>query len=225
MGAAVPFAGATMTGFGAAAATSGATLFTTAALAPIAASGASMMMNPAIMNAGGGGLFGGLSSMFSSLNSPLGGLLGDASIMDLGFGASKIIGGIQSIRQGNIMKNQYELQNLQMLADTEARMLNYELAGMKRLDKLSRINAANMSKAYARGVDGSLGSAKFLASINDEEYGADYKLDLMNMQNDLVNGKVQGDIYKTAGAEAVTGSWFDAAAKLGEGAYLYKRLG
>ena len=187
-----------------------------AVAAPLSAAAFTGSFVPSLLTSGvgGGGFFGGL-----------GGLLGDASIMDLGFGASKIIGGIQSIRQGNIMKNQYELQNLQMLADTEARMLNYELAGMKRLDKLSRINAANMSKAYARGVDGSLGSAKFLASINDEEYGADYKLDLMNMQNDLVNGKVQGDIYKTAGAEAVTGSWFDAAAKLGEGAYLYKRLG
>ena len=201
-----------------------------AVLAPLSTAAFTGSFVPKLLTAStgipaGGGFFGGLSSMFSSLNSPLGGLLGDASIMDLGFGASKIIGGIQSIRQGNIMKNQYELQNLQMLADTEARMLNYELAGMKRLDKLSRINAANMSKAYARGVDGSLGSAKFLAAINDEEYGEDYKLDLMNMQNDLVNGKVQGDIYKTAGAEAVTGSWFDAAAKLGEGAYLYKRLG
>ena len=221
MGAAVPFAGATMTGFGGAAAAAAAT----STMATIGASFVPTLLTASTGIPAGGGLFGGLSSMFSSLNSPLGGLLGDASIMDLGFGASKIIGGIQSIRQGNIMKNQYELQNLQMLADTEARMLNYELAGMKRLDKLSRINAANMSKAYARGVDGSLGSAKFLAAINDEEYGADYKLDLMNMQNDLVNGKVQGDIYKTAGAEAVTGSWFDAAAKLGEGAYLYKRLG
>ena len=224
MGAAVPFAGATMTGFGAAAATSGATLFTTAALAPIAASGASMMMNPAIMNAGGGGLFGGLSSMFSSLNSPLGGLLGDASIMDLGFGVSKGLGFIQDIRQGQMMKNQYELQALQSLNDAETAQYNAVLDGMDRFDKLKRMQAASHAYASARGVYGLDGSALLNQIISDQEYGKDYKISEENIKRLGSTGKINADIYKATARSAVTDSVIDGTIKLGEAAYSYDKL-
>ena len=154
-----------------------------AVLTPIAATGASMMMNPAIMSAGGGGLFGGLSSMFSSLNSPLGGLLGDVSIMDLGFGASKVLSGVQSIRQGNIMKSQYELQALQTLTEMERQQFNATVEGAARLDKLQRIQSANLVKNYARGVGGLSGSALLNQIVSDQEYGKDYKMELYNIAN------------------------------------------
>jgi hypothetical protein len=162
--------------------------------------------------------------MFSSLNSPLGGLLGDASIMDLGFGASNVLSGIQSIRQGSIMKNQYELQSLQALADMENKALNWELDNLDKLKKLKTVQAANIARAYAGGIDG-LNSNIMLSTINEQEYGEDYKTSLLNMQNTLIEGKVMGDIYADTARTTMTGSILDAGAKLGEAAYLYGRLG
>jgi hypothetical protein len=172
----------------------------------------------------GGGLFGGLSSMFSSLNSPLGGLLGDASIMDLGFGASKVLGGIQSIRQGNIMKNQYELQALQTLTEMERQQYNATVEGAARLDKLQRIQSANLAKNYARGVGGLSGSALLNQIISDQEYGKDYKMELYNIANIGSTGKVNADIYKASAKAAPIDAALDAGIKLGEAAYSYKKL-
>jgi hypothetical protein len=191
---------------------------------PMAATGASMMMNPAIMSAGGGGFFGGLSSMFSSLNSPLGGLLGDASIMDLGFGASNVLSGIQSIRQGSIMKNQYELQALQTLTEMERQQYNATVEGAARLDKLQRIQSANLAKNYARGVGGLSGSALLNQIISDQEYGKDYKMELYNIANIGSTGKVNADIYKASAKAAPIDAALDAGIKLGEAAYSYKKL-
>jgi heme oxygenase len=162
--------------------------------------------------------------MFSSLNSPLGGLLGDASIMDLGFGASNVLSGIQSIRQGNIMKNQYELQALQTLTEMERQQYNATVEGAARLDKLQRIQSANLAKNYARGVGGLSGSALLNQIISDQEYGKDYKMELYNIANIGSTGKVNADIYKASAKAAPIDAALDAGIKLGEAAYSYKKL-
>ena len=85
MGAAVPFAGATMTGFGGAAATAG----TVAAIsAPIASVGASMMMNPAILSPGGGGLLAGFGTAFETFNKY-------SNIVAMGFSGLQAVGAYQ----------------------------------------------------------------------------------------------------------------------------------
>lgn len=180
--------------------------------------------SPALISSGGGGLFGGLSSMFSSLNSPLGGLLGDASILDLSFGASNVLSGIQSIRQGNIMKNQYKLQALQTLTEMERQQYNATVEGAARLDKLQRIQAANLARNYAGGVGGLSGSALLNQIINDQEYGKDYKMELYNIANIGSTGKVNADIYKASAKAAPIDAALDAGIKLGEAAYSYKKL-
>ena len=192
-----------------------------AVLGPVAAL---TSFSPALISSGGGGLFGGLSSMFSSLNSPLGGLLGDASILDLSFGASNVLSGIQSIRQGNIMKNQYELQALQTLTEMERQQYNATVEGAARLDKLQRIQSANLAKNYARGVGGLSGSALLNQIISDQEYGKDYKMELYNIANIGSTGKVNADIYKASAKAAPIDAALDAGIKLGEAAYSYKKL-
>lgn len=229
MAAAVPFAGATMTGFGAAAATSGASLFAASAAIPIASAGASMMMNPAILSPGGTGFFSTLGSSISNfLNRPLlstgTDLFGDITVKQLGYGISQGMGIIQSIRQGQIMKSQYELQAAQTLADMDIKRANAAMSAAERLRKLQQIQSSIVTKSYARGVSGLDGSALLAQIISDQEYGQDYKIDLFNLNNIMTTGNVNAAAYKTAGKEAVTSSVLDSAIKLGEAAYAYDKL-
>ena len=225
MGTAVPFAGATMTGFGGAAATSGASLFAASAAAPIA----SAIATPAIFTtpaALGGSLPSAGFSLSSFFSNPFGttGLLKDISLMDVGFGVSQIGSTLQTIRQGRIQNALYELQANQRINDMELKKLNFELDGLERLRKLKRIQAANLAKAYGGGVQFD-GSAALMEIVSNKEYGEDYRMDLFNLRNDIYAGNAQVAIDKTAAKDAVTGSYLDAAAKLGEGAFLYSRLG
>lgn len=234
MAAAVPFAGATMTGFGAAAATSGASLFTASALAPIAGAIAtpSIFTTPAAMGGGmggGGGFFSTLGSSISNfLNRPLlstgTDLFGDITVKQLGYGISQGMGIIQSIRQGQIMKSQYELQAAQTLADMDIKRANAAMSAAERLRKLQQIQSSIVTKSYARGVSGLDGSALLAQIISDQEYGQDYKIDLFNLNNIMTTGNVNAAAYKTAGKEAVTSSVLDSAIKLGEAAYAYDKL-
>jgi len=232
MAAAVPFAGATMTGFGAAAATSGASLFTASALAPIAGAIAtpSIFTTPAAMGGGmggGGGFFSTLGSSISNvLNRPLlsTDLFGDITLKQAGYFASSGLSMIQSIRQGQIMKSQYELQAAQTLADMEIKRANATMSAAERLRKLQQIQGSTLAKSYARGVSGLDGSALLAQIISDQEYGQDYKMDLFNLNNIMTTGFVNKEAYKMAGKEAVTSSVLDSAIKLGEAAYSYDKL-
>jgi len=221
MGAAVPFAGATMTGMGGAAATSGAAMF--AASAPIAAVTSSMMMNPLIMNPGGAGLFSSLGTAFSrplfSTN-----LFGDISLKTLGYGISTGTSIYNSIRQGNILKAQYELEAEKSLTDMAVKQANAEVEAVKRLRALNKINSSFVANAYARGVDGLNGSALLNQIISDQEYGRDYKIDLFNLNNIMTTGIVNKEAYKTAAQTSFQSGLFEAAIKTGEAAYKYDKL-
>lgn len=232
MGAAVPFAGATMTGFGGAAATSGASLFAASAVAPIAGAIAtpSIFTTPAAMGGGmggGGGFFSTLGSSISNvLNRPLlsTDLFGDITLKQAGYFASSGLSMIQSIRQGQIMKSQYQIQAAQTLADMEIKRANAAMSAAERLRKLQQIQGSTLAKSYARGVSGLDGSALLAQIISDQEYGQDYKIDLFNLNNIMTTGNVNAAAYKTAGKEAVTSSVLDSAIKLGEAAYSYDKL-
>lgn len=234
MGTAVPFAGATMTGFGGAAATSGASLFATSAVAPIASAIAtpSIFTTPAAMGGGmggGGGFFSTLGSSISNfLNRPLlstgTDLFGDITVKQLGYGISQGMSMIQSIRQGQIMKSQYQIQEAQTLADMEIKRANAAIAATERLRQLQQIQGSVIANAYSRGVSGLDGSALLTQIVNDQQYGQDYKLDLFNLNNIITTGMVNKEAYKTAGREAVTSSILDAGIKLGEAAYSYDKL-
>ena len=96
--------------------------------------------------------------------------------------------------------------------------------GIERLDKLRRLQAANISKSYAGGVSGLDGSALLSQIVSDQEYGQDYKIDLMNLDNIASTGKVNADIYGAASKRAPKDAMIDAGIKLGEAAYSYKKL-
>lgn len=198
-----------------------------AVAAPIASAGASMMMSPAILSPGGAGFFSTLGSSISNvLNRPLlsTDLFGDITLKQAGYFASSGLSMIQSIRQGQIMKSQYELQAAQTLADMEIKRANATMSAAERLRKLQQIQGSTLAKSYARGVGGLDGSALLAQIISDQEYGQDYKMDLFNLNNIMTTGFVNKEAYKMAGKEAVTSSVLDSAIKLGEAAYSYDKL-
>ena len=153
-----------------------------------------------------------------------GGLLAGLPVMDTLYKASQGLSFIQSMQQGQIMKDQYRLQELQALSDMETMKFNATMDGLDRLDKLKRIQAANITTSSARGVDGLSGSALLNQIVSDQEYGKDYKLNLMNLQNIASRGNVNADIYGAASKRAPVDAMLDAGVKLGEAAYSYKKL-
>ena len=167
--------------------------------------------SPALIS-GGGGIFGG------------GGLLSGATLMDGIFGATSILSSLQSLKQGDILKNQYEIESLQALTKMEMDSYNATVKSMERFDKLRRIQAANLAKSYSGGVNGLDGSALLKQITNDQEYGKDAKIDQFNIDNIATTGKINASILKTAAKDAVTTSRIDAGVKLGEAAYSYKKL-
>ena len=152
------------------------------------------------------------------------GLLAGLPVMDTLYKASQGLSFIQSMQQGQIMKDQYKLQELQALSDMETMKFNATMDGLDRLDKLKKIQAANIATSSARGVDGLSGSALLNQIVSDQEYGKDYKLNLMNLQNIASRGNVNADIYGAASKRAPVDAMLDAGVKLGEAAYSYKKL-
>ena len=225
------------TAFGSSAVMAAAPVYTSIAAASVptiagAIATPSIFTTPAAMGGGmggGGGFFSTLGSSISNfLNRPLlstgTDLLGDITVKQLGYGISQGMGIIQSIRQGQIMKSQYQIQEAQTLADMEIKRANASIEAARRLKQLQQIQGSTITKAYARGISGLDGSALLAQIISDQEYGQDYKLDLFNLNNIMTTGNVNAAAYKTAGREAVTSSIFDATIKLGEAAYAYDKL-
>lgn len=147
----------------------------TSVAAPLAAANFTGSFVPSLLTSSSGGGF------FSNMFSGAGGLLKDASVMDLAYGATQGLSFIQSVRQGQIMKDQYKIQELQALTDMERMKYNATLEGLDRLDKLRRIQAANTVKSFAGGVEGLSGSALLTQITSDQQYGKDYKINLNNL--------------------------------------------
>ena len=182
--------------------------------------------------AGAGGAYTGSTSMMTTLaGGGGGGLLGStgflSSLSPMGavFGLTQGLSFMQSIRQGDIMKNQYKIQELQTLAQMETDKFNAIQTSMDRFDRLKRIQAANISKSYAGGVSGLDGSALLNQIVSDQEYGEDYKIDLMSIDRIATMGQVNADIYGSAADRAPTDAMLDAGVKLGTAAYSYSKLG
>ena len=102
MGAAVPFAGATMTGFGGAAATTAAT----SALTMGASSFVPTLLTASTGIPVSGGLLGGITSAYQMIK-PYTGLLS---------AGTSVLQGINALSQGSMLQSQYDLQAQQIQA-------------------------------------------------------------------------------------------------------------
>lgn len=189
----------------------------TAAAAPVAT--ASFV--PSLLTASQGISTGGLLSGFSLTKL----LPTMEKISPFLYWGSQAFGTASTIRGANFQSNIYDLQNLQLQANLSMKKLNYEQESIERLRKLKRINAANLARAYSGGVSGLDGSTKLLETVSGQEYAKDYGTALAQFRTDMVSGNIQSNIYQTAGQEVINGAYLDAAAKLGNAAYMYSRIG
>ena len=212
MGTAVAFKGATMTGFGGAAATSGASLLTTAAIsAPVAKVGASMMMNPAIMTPGGGGLLAGAGTVLDTMNKYSG-------LISTGFSGLQAVG---AYNRGQFMEQQYEIQAEQMRAEQEINRLNLLRAANDKTRNLLAVNASALAVGFANGVNGFDGSVKLVTKKNEERYLRDISALEFNSKSSELFQDAQSSMLAAAGEEAVRGSRFDALYHIGNAYKIY----
>lgn len=189
----------------------------TAAAAPLAT--ASFV--PTLLTASKGIQAGGLLSSFSLSNL----LPTMEKLSPLLYWGSQGLGAASTIRSGNFQSNIYELQNLQLQANIKMKQLNYEQDSIERLKRLKRINATNLARAYGGGVSGLDGSTKLLETVSGQEYSKDYGTALAQFRTDMISGNIQSNIYQMSAQEVVNGAYLDAAAKLGNAAYMYSRIG
>jgi len=210
MGAAVPFAGATMTGFGGAAATAG----TVAAVsAPIASVGASMMMNPAIISPGGGGLLAGFGTAFDTFNKY-------SNIVSMGFSGLQSVGAYQ---RGQYIEQQYKMQAEQMRVEQEINRLNILRAANDKTRNLLATNASVLATGFAAGVNGFDGSVKLVTKKNEERYLRDLSVLEFNETSSELYQDAQSSLLAAASDEAVRGSKFDALYHLGNAYNIYNK--
>ena len=210
MGAAVPFAGATMTGFGGAAATAG----TVAAVsAPIASVGASMMMNPAIISPGGGGLLAGFGTAFDTFNKY-------SNIVSMGFSGLQAVGAYQ---RGQYIEQQYKMQAEQMRVEQEINRLNILRAANDKTRNLLATNASVLATGFAAGVNGFDGSVKLVTKKNEERYLRDLSVLEFNETSSELYQDAQSSLLAAAGDEAVRGSKFDALYHIGNAYNIYNK--
>lgn len=207
--------------FGAPAATAafGSTAFWagTAAAAPVAT--ASFV--PTLLTASKGIQAGGLLSSFS-LSNLLPTLEKAAPYLYWG---SQALGVGGRISEGNYQSKMYDLRNLELQADLTMKRMNAEIESVERLKNLKRVMANNLARQYSGGVSGLDGSAKLYETIAQQEYGKDYAVAMLNIENELIKGNVQSNIFDMTSQQVVNNAYLDSAVQLGTAAYNYKRLG
>ena len=138
--------------------------------------------------------------------------------------ASSVMSAIGSIQQGQQQAAMYELQAKQ--ADLKARRdaLQYEQQANLVREKMLMTNANAAAKGFAGGIQGFSGSAKLVQERNEKVAGRDIQIMQEGAKSALSFGEIQSAMLQDAASQAVTGSYFDAFAKLGTAAYMYNQV-
>lgn len=189
----------------------------TAAAAPVAT--ASFV--PTLLTASQGIPTGGLLSSFS-LTKLLPTLNQAAPYLYWG---SQALGVGGRLSEGGYQSRMFELRNLELQADLSMKRLNSEIESVERFKKLKRVMANNVARQYSGGVSGLDGSAKLYDTIAQQEYGKDYAVAMLNIENELLKGNIQSNIFEATSQQVINNAYLDSAVQLGTAAYNYKRLG
>ena len=208
--AAAPAAG-TAFGTSALAASAPAYVGVAAASAPLASVGASMMMNPAIISPGGGGLLASATSLYNTVQ----------PYMSLVSAGTSVLQAVNAYQRGQFMESQYKIQSLQTQAQQEINRLNLIKEANDKARRLLAINASTVATGFARGVNAFDGSVKLIAQKNEEAYLRDISTLEFNQQSSQYFQDAQMSMLSAAGDEAVRGSKFDAMYYIGNAVKLY----
>jgi hypothetical protein len=134
---------------------------------------------------------------------------------------SSLLSAFGSIRQGQQQSEMYELQAQQARLKGQRDALQYEQQANSVLDRLIQTNAVAAAKGFAGGVSGFSGSAKLIQDINAKRGGKDIGVLQEGAKTAQSFGDIQSMMLTEAADQAVTGSYYDAFAKIGTAAYMY----
>jgi hypothetical protein len=134
---------------------------------------------------------------------------------------SSLLSAVGSIQQGKQQAQMYELQAQQAKLKAQRDALQYEQQANTVLDRLLQTNAAAAAKGFAGGVSGFSGSAGLVQDINEKRAGKDIGVLQEGAKTGQSFGEIQASMLTEAADQAITGSYYDAFAKIGTAAYMY----
>jgi len=135
--------------------------------------------------------------------------------------ASAVMSAAGSIQQGKSQNEMYKLQAQQAKLKASRDALQYEQQANMLFERLIQTNATAAARGFAGGVQGFSGSAKLIQERNKKVAGRDIQIMDQSSADAISFGGTQASLFKSAGQQAKTGSYFDAIAKLGTAAYMY----
>lgn len=137
--------------------------------------------------------------------------------------ASSVMSAVGSIQQGKQQSTMYKLQSQQAQLKGSRDALQYEQQANQVLDRLRQTNATAAAKGFSGGVSGFSGSSKLVQEVNAKRAGADVQILQEGAKTAQTFGDIQSAMLTEAADQAITGSYFDAFAKIGTAAYMYNQ--
>ena len=137
---------------------------------------------------------------------------------------SGALSAISTLQAGQAQKTMYELQAKQARLKGQRDALQYEQQANQVLERLLQNNASAAARGFAGGVSGFSGSTKLIQERSERVAGRDVAVMQEGAKSAQSFGEIQANMLRSAGKEAVRGSYFDAIGKLGEAAFMYATL-
>lgn len=137
--------------------------------------------------------------------------------------ASAVMSAFGSIQQGRTQNDMYKLQAKQAQLKSSRDALQYEQQANMLFERMIQTNATAAARGFAGGVQGFSGSAKLIQERNKKVAGRDIQIMNQSSSEAILFGETQASLFKDAGKQAKTASYFDAMTKLGTAAFMYDK--
>jgi hypothetical protein len=128
--------------------------------------------------------------------------------------AAAVVSAYSSYQTGVSEKARYNIQAKQATVEGERKAVQYQQRSNDILRKLASTNAALAARGYAGGVDPFSGSPDIVRAANETAAGREYSIMLADSDAALRGGKLQAEIYESAGQTAYRQGVFSAVTKL-----------
>lgn len=134
---------------------------------------------------------------------------------------SSALSAFGSIQQGKSQNEMYKLQAQQAKLKASRDALQYEQQANMLVERMIQTNATAAAKGFAGGAQGFNGSAKLIQERNKKVAGRDIQIMNQSSADAILFGNTQASLFKAAGKQAKSSSYFDAIVTLGTAAYSY----
>ena len=137
------------------------------------------------------------------------------------------VAGLQAysqVRQGEAQAAQFKAQAQDAELKGRADAIAYKQRAADALTKLNETLASTTARASASGIDALSGSALSLQNYAISQGGLEYQAATDNSTIAEAMGRRQAQIYRTAGKNARTSGYLNAAASIGMGYVAYGQL-